>query len=116
MGAVTLDGFGMAEKPAAIAACGAIVQYARRTQRAALEHVHTITYRETADYLILDPSTARNLELVESAAGDGKDTLLSVLDRTVTGMGARLLRHWILRPAIDPAEIISRLDAVGELT
>jgi DNA mismatch repair protein MutS len=115
LGATTLDGFGLGEKPAAISACGAVVQYARKTQKAALEHIHTISYRETADYLTLDPATARNLELVESAAGDSKDTLLSVLDRTVTGMGARLLRQWALRPSIDRSEIEARLDAVGEL-
>jgi DNA mismatch repair protein MutS len=115
MGAATLEGFGMAEKAAAIGACGAVVQYVRRTQKAALEHVHTIAYRETADYLILDPATVRNLELVESVSGERGDTLLGVLDRTVTGMGARLLRNRILRPEIDAAEIGSRLDAVGEL-
>src|SRR6185295_5141168 len=90
------------------------------TQKAALEHVNAIAYQETANYLILDSATIRNLELFESPGGgaDGhtKDTLIGVLNRTHTGMGARLLRAWMMRPSVDAAEIESRYDAVEELS
>ena len=116
MGTTTLDGFGLAGKGCAVGACGAMIHYVRQTQKTALEHINTIAYHETANYLVLDPATIRNLELIESTAGDLKDTLLGVLNRTVTGMGARLLRHWMLRPSIESSEIELRLDAVGELS
>jgi DNA mismatch repair protein MutS len=120
MQTATLEGFGLTGRPAAVGACGAIVHYVRQTQKAALEHVNAIVYQESANYLILDSATIRNLELFESPVGttDGraKDTLIGVLNRTQTGMGARLLRAWMMRPSIDAAEIESRYDAVGELT
>jgi DNA mismatch repair protein MutS len=112
----TLDGFGLADKVQAIGASGAIVHYVRQTQKAALEHINTISCHETADYLVLDPSTIRNLELLESSAGVTKDSLLGILSKTHTGMGARLLRGWMIRPSIDAAEIEHRYDAVAELS
>ncbi len=119
MQTATLDGFGLTGRSAAVGACGAIVHYVRQTQKAALEHVNAIVYQESANYLILDSATIRNLELFESpvggADGHAKDTLIGVLNRTHTGMGARLLRAWMMRPSIDAAEIESRYDAVGEL-
>jgi DNA mismatch repair protein MutS len=114
-GTATLDGFGLGGKSVAIGASGAMIHYVRQTQKTSLEHITGITYSETANYLLLDASTIRNLELFESSAGDTKDTLLDVVNRTRTGMGARLLRHWLVRPSIEAAEIESRLDAVGEL-
>src|SRR6516162_3941740 len=114
-GTATLDGFGLAGKTAAVGASGAMIHYVRQTQKTSLEHITGITYSETANYLMLDAATIRNLELFESTAGDSKDTLLGVVNRTRTGMGARLLRHWLVRPSIEAAEIESRLDAVGEL-
>ena len=111
----TLDGFGLANKPSATGACGAILHYVRQTQKTTLEHIDTIGYHETAGYLVLDPATIRNLELIESSAGDDKDTLLGVLSKTHTGMGARLLRSWLIRPSVDQAEIEARFNAVGEL-
>src|SRR5205823_6339164 len=89
--------------------------YVRQTQKTTLEHITGLIYSESADYLVLDAATIRNLELFESAGGDTKDTLLSVINKTRTGMGARLLRNWLVRPSIAPAEISSRLEAVGEL-
>src|SRR5207244_2726226 len=114
-GIATLDGFGLAGKSAAVGASGAMIHYVRQTQKTTLEHITGLTYSESADYLVLDAATIRNLELFESAGGDTKDTLLGVINRTRTGMGARLLRNWLVRPSIAPAEIESRLDAVGEL-
>jgi DNA mismatch repair protein MutS len=115
-GTATLDGFGLADKPTAIGACGAMIHYVRQTQKTSLEHITGLSYSESANYLMLDASTIRNLELFDSAAGDSKDTLLGVVNRTRTGMGARLLRQWLVRPSIEAAEIESRLDAVAELT
>src|SRR5262249_53461002 len=86
-----------------------------QTQKATLEHIDTIGYYESAGYLVLDPATIRNLELIESMAGESKDTLLGVLSKTHTGMGARLLRNWMLRPSVDAAEIEARFNAVDEL-
>jgi DNA mismatch repair protein MutS len=114
-GTATLDGFGLAEKSAAIGASGALIHYVRQTQKTTLEHITGLSYSEAADYLMLDAATIRNLELFESSSGDTKDTLLGVINRTRTGMGARLLRNWLVRPSIDIREIESRLDAVAEL-
>ena len=115
-GTATLDGFGLAGKAMAVGASGAMIHYVRQTQKTTLEHITGLTYSESADYLVLDAATIRNLELFESAGGDTKDTLLGVINRTRTGMGARLLRNWMVRPSIDPNEIVSRLDATGELS
>jgi DNA mismatch repair protein MutS len=114
-GTATLDGFGLAEKSAAIGASGALIHYVRQTQKTTLEHITGLSYSEAANYLMLDAATIRNLELFESSSGDTKDTLLGVINRTRTGMGARLLRSWLVRPSIDIREIESRLDAVAEL-
>ena len=112
----TLDGFGLAGKSLATGASGAIIHYVRQTQKAALEHINTLVCHETAAYLVLDPATIRNLELLESSTGEVKDSLLGMLSKTRTGMGARLLRGWLIRPSIDAAEIESRYDAVAELS
>ena len=113
-GVLSLEGFGLEGKPAAAAAAGAILYYARSTQRGTLEHVDRIGFYERHNSLVLDAVTVRNLELIEplfAGAGDGV-TLFRALDSTRTPMGKRLLRTWMLRPAIDAAEINSRLDAV----
>jgi DNA mismatch repair protein MutS len=115
LGTSTLDGFGLADKTRAIAAAGALIHYVRQTQKTNLEHITGLTYHERANYLILDPATLRNLEIVESSTGNARDTLLGVINRSRTGMGARLLRNWLVRPSIDPREIESRFDAVAEL-
>src|SRR5436309_14653164 len=117
-GTATLDGFGLAGKSAAIAASGAMIHYVRQTQKTNLGHITGLTYSESADYLVLDAATIRNLELFEPSnpsSENTKDSLLGVINRTRTGMGARLLRNWLVRPSIATAEIASRLDAVGEL-
>jgi DNA mismatch repair protein MutS len=130
-----LDGFGMNGHAQATAAAGAIVHYLRETSAigaqkpedaakipslrpsgAGLEHLDRIVYYEQQDAMILDAVTARNLELVEPAAGDEeRATLLNAIDETATGMGARLLRGWVLRPEISLEEIEARLDAVAAL-
>jgi DNA mismatch repair protein MutS len=118
---LSLDGCGLANRPAAVAASGAILHYLRDTQRTALNHLDRPTYYDRADYMVLDAVTVRNLELVEpifaaDAGGpQGGATVLAVLDQTQTGMGGRLLRQRLLRPSMDRAEIEQRLEATGEL-
>ena len=114
---LSLDGCGLAGRRAAVRAAGAALHYLRETQRSALDHLAAPAFFERADGMLLDGVTVRNLELVEPLfAGESKEvTLLSVVDRTETGMGARLLRRRLLRPSIDRGEIEARLDAVEEL-
>jgi DNA mismatch repair protein MutS len=111
----TLDGYGLVRKDEAIRAAGACLRYARETQRAAAEHVTDLVYFEPQDHLVLDSVTVRNLELVESLAGGAGRSLLQVIDETVTGMGARLLRAWLLRPCVKRGEVEARLAAVQDL-
>ena len=111
---LTLDGCGLAGRPAAVCAAGAILHYVGETQRAALDHLDRPAWYDRSETMVLDGITVRNLELVETIfAGDGS-TLLGLLDRTLTGMGGRLLRQRLLSPSMDRQEIESRLDAVGE--
>ena len=111
----SLDGYGLVRKDEAIRAAGACLRYARETQRAAAEHVTDLVYFEPQDHLVLDSVTVRNLELVESLAGGAGRSLLQVIDETVTGMGARLLRAWLLRPCVKRGEVEARLAAVEKL-
>jgi len=113
-GVLSLEGFGLAGKPAAASAAGAILHYVRSTQRGTLEHVDRIGFYERQNCLVLDAVTVRNLEVIEPlfAGTDAGITLFRTLDATVTPMGKRLLRAWMLRPSIDRAEIDARLDAV----
>ena len=111
----TLDGYGLPRKDEAIRAAGACLRYARDTQRAAAAHVTDLVYFEPQDHLVLDSVTVRNLELIESLAGGSGRSLLQVIDETVTGMGARLLRAWLLRPCVRRGEVEARLAAVEEL-
>lgn len=113
---LSLDGCGLANRPAAVAAAGAILHYLRDTQRTALDHLDRPSYYSRADSMILDSVTVRNLELTEPIFAEASGaTLLAVLDQSQTGMGGRLLRQRLLRPSMDRAEIEQRLDAVGEL-
>ena len=115
-GVKELSGYGLDGKTEAVRAAGACLNYARETQRAAAAHVADITYFETQDHLVLDAVTMRNLELTESQSGGGRArSLLGVIDTTVTGMGSRLLRSWLLRPSIRRGEIEARLQAVEDL-
>jgi len=116
-GVLSLEGFGLANRAAAATAAGAILHYIRTTQRGSLDHVDRIGFYERQNCLVLDAVTVRNLELIEplfSGTGDTA-TLFRCLDCTVTPMGKRLLRAWILRPSIDLAEITQRLDAVESM-
>ena len=113
-GVLSLEGFGLAGKPAAASAAGAILYYVRSTQRGTLDHVDRIGFYERQNCLVLDAVTVRNLELIEPlfAGNDAGVTLFRSIDATCTPMGKRLLRAWMLRPSIEIAEINLRLDAV----
>src|SRR3954463_13306464 len=117
-GVLSLEGFGLAGKPAAACAAGAILHYVRSTQRGTLHHVDRIGFYEKQNCLVLDAVTVRNLELVEPLfAGSSEDvTLVRAIDATITPMGRRLLRSWMLRPSIDTEEIRRRLDSVDQQT
>jgi DNA mismatch repair protein MutS len=114
---LSLDGCGLEAKPLATGAAAALLHYLRETQRSALDHLSPPSFYSRADALVLDATTVRNLELVEPLfVGESSDsTLLSVLDRTRTGMGGRLLRRRLLAPSLERAEIEARLEAVGEV-
>ncbi len=115
---LSLDGCGLADKPFAVAAAGAVLHYLRETQKSALDHLNRPAFYERREHMILDAATVRNLELVEPLfAGESREaTLVHVLDKTGTGMGGRLLRRRLLNPSCDEAEIEARLDAVAELS
>jgi DNA mismatch repair protein MutS len=127
-GVAELTGFGLDEHVQAMCAAGALVHYLRENAARgddapsveALRHLDRIRYYEQRDALVLDPVSVRNLELLtpiftEETKGSGPTTLIAALDATVTGMGARLLRGWILRPLIDVDAIEARLGAVAHL-
>jgi DNA mismatch repair protein MutS len=111
----TLDGFGLAGRDLAVGAAGAVLHYVRETQKDDAAHITGISYFEPNEYLVLDSTTVRNLELIDSLDGSRGRTLLGVLDETVTGMGSRLLKQWLIRPSMKVGELNARLDAVEEL-
>ena len=110
-----LEGFGLDGHPAAIAAAGALVHHLRETQKVDLAHVRSVAYRQRADALLIDPTTLKHLEILEGSEGTRSGSLLDELDRTVTSIGSRLLRSWLLRPLVSLEPIRDRLDAVEEL-
>jgi DNA mismatch repair protein MutS len=110
-----LEGFGLDRHPVAVAAAGALVQYLRGTQKVDLAHVRSITYRQRADALLIDPITLKHLEILDGSEGGREGSLLGELDRTMTSMGSRVLRSWLLRPLAALEAIHDRLDAVEEL-
>ncbi len=118
-GVSSLEGFGCASMTLGIQAAGAALRYLRETQPSAcLEHIRRLQVRRVGQDMHLDSVTVQNLELVRPMTGGerrGETTLLAVLDRTVTAMGSRLMRDWILKPLLSCDAINARLDAVAEL-
>lgn len=113
----TLEGFGLRDMPAAVCACGAVLHYLRRTQKNALAQLTEVRAYSTSQFMVLDQFTRRNLELTETIrTGKTQGSLLSVLDKTSTPMGARLLRQWISQPLLEINRLNARLDAVHALT
>jgi DNA mismatch repair protein MutS len=115
LGAASLAGYGCEDMEPAIAACGALLEYARKTQGQALAHVTAVVPERASEYLRMDAATRRNLELTETLRGEPAPTLFSVLDECATGMGSRLLRHWLHHPLRDQAALAARQDAVAAL-
>jgi DNA mismatch repair protein MutS len=110
-----LEGFGLKHFSPEIPAAGALLAYIAETQKNALSQITAIKKYSFGGYMALDAASRRNLELTADMRGRGKrDSLLGVLDRTKTAMGARLLRAWVELPLTQPAEINRRLDAVWE--
>ncbi|KPK03794.1 MAG: DNA mismatch repair protein MutS [Betaproteobacteria bacterium SG8_39] len=116
LGAASLAGYGCEDLPLALGACGALLEYARTTQGQALAHVTAVRAERAGDYLRLDAATRRNLELTETLRGEPAPTLFALLDRCATGMGSRLLRHWLHHPLRDRAALAGRHDAVERLS
>ena len=114
-GSRDLAGFGVADLPLALAAAGALLDYIQATQRTALPHLQSIRAERDDEFVQLDAATRRNLERTETLRGEAAPTLLSVLDTTATGMGTRLLRHWLHHPLRDREILIRRRDAIGTL-
>ncbi len=111
----TLDGYGLAGKGEATRAAGACLRYAQNTQKASAAHISGLQFFEASDFMVLDGVTLKNLEITESSRADSsRRSLLGVIDCTVTSMGARLLRSWLLRPSIKRSEIQTRLSSVAE--
>jgi DNA mismatch repair protein MutS len=110
---LTLDGFGIEERDrAALGATGALLRYVRELQPGGFPHLAAPVIEREGRSMPLDEMTRRNLELTESLRGGSTGTLLSILDRTLTPMGARMLRDWLLAPLVSRTEIDARLDAV----
>ena len=110
-----LEGFGLDGRVAAVQAAGGLLTYLRDTQKADLAHVRTIVYKVSAEYLVIDPITLKHLEVVAGSEGGPQGSLLNEIDRTITPMGGRMLRAWLLRPLYSLERIRDRLDAVEEL-
>jgi DNA mismatch repair protein MutS len=111
----SLEGFGLERHQPAVCAAGALLRYLRDTQKADLAHVRSIRLKQAADALLIDSTTLAHLEVVASSNGGRQGSLLHEIDRTVTAMGGRLLRAWLLRPLVAVEAIRDRLDAVEEL-
>jgi len=115
LGAASLAGFGVEDLEPAIGACGALLDYAKKTQGQALAHVSAVLAERAGEYLRMDGATRRNLEITETLRGEPSPTLFSLLDECATGMGSRLLRHWLHHPLRDQAILVSRHEAVEAL-
>lgn len=109
-----LDGFGISHMHQAIGAAGAIINYVRMTQRAALPHITSIVAERHDDAILLDAATRRNLELVRSLSGQ-KTSLFDIINSTSTAMGSRLLQRWLQRPLRDHQVLNQRYDAVAAI-
>src|SRR5713226_2153375 len=115
LGVATLDGFGLRE-PLSVQAAAEALSYLQETQRSAAQHVVRVQVEQPAQALWIDPSAVRNLELFRGPDGRRTGTLLSVVDRTLTAAGSRMLSRWLSAPLADAFAIGARQDAVEELS
>ncbi|MDH5706151.1 MAG: DNA mismatch repair protein MutS, partial [Candidatus Aminicenantes bacterium] len=112
----SLAGFDLEDKRLAVSAAGALLDYLKKVRKDSLSLVHKVSYVQSGLQMILDATTIKNLELVKSLRDKSlKGSLLDIIDFTMTSMGGRLLRNWLLHPLLDCSEINRRLDAVAEL-
>jgi DNA mismatch repair protein MutS len=112
----SIEGLGIAEKPLAVSSAGAILRYLESTQKRSLDFLSPPKLLSISDKLVIDQTTLRNLEVLRNVRdGTSENTLVSVLDRTQTPMGSRLLKKWLMEPLMDVESIGARLDAVEEL-
>ena len=112
----SLDGFGCERMPLAVQAAGALIQYLRETQKSALEQLTSLSTYAVTEFMTLDAATRRNLELTQTIrTGVARGSLLNVLDKTVTAMGARALRRWLNQPLLNLSQLQARLDSVQAL-
>ena len=112
----SLEGIGLSDCECGMIASGALLKYLEETQKNSLSHMSRLTRYATGNYMVLDSATRRNLELVETLREKQKrGSLLWVLDKTKTAMGARTLRKYVEQPLIDKESIVKRLDVVAEL-
>jgi DNA mismatch repair protein MutS len=111
----SLAGFDLADKDMAVSAAGALLYYLKKVRKDSLSLVDKISYVQSGTQMTLDATTIKNLELVKNLRDGGrKDSLLDIIDFTVTSMGTRLIRNWLLQPLLRCADIEKRLDAVSE--
>jgi DNA mismatch repair protein MutS len=116
LGSKTLEGFGLENHTESIIACGALIHYIKETQIGEMPLLRDLSFYQTSEFLLVDESTKRNLEIFRTIRGESKSgSLLWVLDQTLTAMGGRLLKQWISYPLISVEKIIKRLNAVAEL-
>jgi DNA mismatch repair protein MutS len=111
----SLKGFGVEGLHIGIVAAGAVMNYLQETQKANIPHIKKIVPHDVTEYMVLDASTKRNLEITTTLSGQSDGTLFSILDRTQTPMGGRLLKQWVNRPLKKLEPIQERLSAVREL-
>lgn len=111
-----LTAFGLDGRPYAIRAAGGALRYAQDTQKAAANHISDVSFFESHDSMVLDAVTLRNLEIVDARDTGNSRALCHILNETITSMGARLLKSWLVRPSIKRSEIQTRLASVNELT
>lgn len=112
----SVEGLGLGERRHCVCSVGALMDYLEDTQKVVLSHINKVEIYSTEDYMMLDSSTRRNLELVETMrTKEKKGSLLWLLDRTLTSMGGRMLKRWLEQPLINSEDINSRLDGIEEL-
>jgi len=110
-----LTGFGVTDKPLGLSAAGCLFQYVKDTQRIDLPHIHSIICESSSSGVILDAATRRNLELTQNLQGGSENTLASILDRSATPMGSRLLKRWLHFPLRDLTILNNRQEAISDL-
>jgi len=112
----SLAGFDLEDKRLAVSAAGALLDYLKKVRKDSLSLIHKVSYVQSGFQMILDATTIKNLELVKNLRDNSlKGSLLDIIDFTMTSMGGRLLRNWLLHPLFDCSEVNRRLDAVAEL-